>query len=86
MITAHISIGLQYKRKWNQWQDCRQKIYNRGGLLFCRGTWNSKLYWFSVSYFNSGELGALFGGISPPYIATGLISDVIRGLSQGVKT
>jgi len=49
-----------------------------GALRSCRGAWHSNLtkipLVYSVSHFNLGGLGALFGGLSPPKlpVATGL--------------
>ena len=49
-----------------------------GGTRLCMGTWHSNLtkipLIYSVSCFDLGRLGALFGGLSPPklLVATGL--------------
>jgi len=58
-------------------QNRRQKVFNRGALQFCDGalrlcgilkivklTKTPLIY--SVSRFNLGGLGALFGGLNPP--------------------
>ena len=57
-----------------------QKDFNRGALQFCGGIDIIKLtntpLIYSVSRFNSGGLGVLFGGLSPPKpppVATGLV-------------
>jgi len=51
-------------------QNRRQKVVNRGALRSCRGALHSNLKKIplihSVSYFNLGWIGALFGGLSPP--------------------
>jgi len=48
-------------------QNSRQKVFTRGALRLCRRAWHcEKLIKTqvvcSVSHFNSGELGTLFGG------------------------
>jgi len=60
-------------------QNRHQKVFSRGALHLCRGLGIVKIgkipLIYSVSYFNLGLLGALFGGLvahqSPP-VATGL--------------
>ena len=60
-----------------QQQNRRQKVLNRGALQFCWGAFclcrrlniiklNNTPLIYSVSHFNFGGLGALFGGLSPP--------------------
>ena len=58
-------------------QNRRQKVFNRGALQFCGGTFrlcggldiiklNKTPHIYSVSRFSLGGLGALLGGLSPP--------------------
>jgi len=62
-------------------QNRRQKVFNRGALRLCWRAWtfvqgvlNAKLFIYRLSYFDLGELGALFGGIRTPkpLVSTGL--------------
>jgi len=49
-------------------QNRRQNIFNRGALQFCRGLdikLNTTPLIYSVSHFNLGGLGPLFGGTKP---------------------
>jgi len=64
-------------------QNCRQKVFNRG-LCVCVGGCLTFLKWtktqliYSVSCFNLGGLGGLFGGLSSqkPPVATGLVCKI----------
>jgi len=62
------STSISYWLAW--YQNRRQKVFNREALRFCRRldipNFTKTPLIYSVSYFNLGGLGALFGGLSPP--------------------
>jgi len=71
------SHQLRAVEHWRCAQNRRQKVSDWGALQFCGedfrlsgGAWHHKINqsstYLSVSRFNLGVLGALFGGLSPP--------------------
>jgi len=64
--------NLQYvNAKTDLMQNRRQKVFNSGALPLCRGASHSENLIkvpliYSVSYFNFGGIGYLFGRVSPP--------------------